>query len=219
MSKMNNASPKLAINPRENRPLANPSVCEYQPSVCSCNPVNIPFVGKNIPNTIFQMGTRGALGFSVVELVVTMAVALTLIALSGPTFRTLTQNNRMAAQVNDLIADINYARSEAIKRRTNITVCISTDGATCTGLNWRAGRVVMAGGTVLRVRGPLGGSGDTLTSTVPNPLIFDLRGAIPVGGSFTFCDDRGATFGRLLTLNNIGQVTLNRATPPVATCL
>ena len=165
------------------------------------------------------MGTRGALGFSVVELVVTMAVALTLIALSGPTFRTLTQNNRMAAQVNDLVADINYARSEAIKRRTNITVCISSDGATCTGLNWRDGRVVMAGGTVLRARGPLGGSGDTLTSTAPNPLIFDLRGAVPVGGNFTFCDDRGVAFGRLLILNNIGQATLNRATPPVATCL
>lgn len=151
-----------------------------------------------------------------------MAVALTLVAIAVPSFRTLTQNNRIAAQLNDLIADINYARSEAIKRRTNITICISTDGATCIGANWRDGRVIRdetaAVPVVLRVRGPLGGSGDTLTSTAPNPLVFDPRGATPVGGNFTFCDDRGVNFGRLLTLNSIGQATLNRATPPVAAC-
>ena len=222
MNKMNNALPKIATKIRKNRSMANPFVCEYQPSVCSCNSENEPFVGNKIPNTTFQPGTKRILGFTLVELVVAMAVALILISVAFPSFRTLTQNSRMAAQVNDLIADLSFARSEAIKRRATVSICTSSDGATCSGGNWKDGRIIIdAGAVVLRYREALSASTDTLTTTGPNPIIFDSRGGIPaaVGAfSFTFCDERGASHGKRVVLNPIGQATLERDAPP-ATCL
>jgi type IV fimbrial biogenesis protein FimT len=222
MNKMHNALQKIAAKVRKNRPMANPSICEYQPSVCSCNSENEPFVGKKIPNAPFQPGMRRIPGFTLVELIVAMAVALILISIAFPSFRTLTQNSRMAAQVNDMVADLSFARSEAIKRRTTVSICTSSDGATCSGGNWRDGRIIVGpGAVVLRYREALGATTDTLTTTGPNPFWFDSRGGIPpaIGAfSFTFCDDRGASYGKRVVVNITGQAMLERDAPP-ATCL
>lgn len=172
-----------------------------------------------MPNAGFQPSANRILGFTVIELVVTLAVALTLISLAFPSFRTLTQNSRMAAQVNDLIADLNYARSEAIKRRTAVTICTSSDGATCSVAgNWKDGRLIRdANLIVLRYRGALDAATDTLTSGLSS-YSFDSKGGVSAAMSFTFCDVRGASYGKLLNVNQIGQAGLDKANPP-ATCL
>ena len=48
-----------------------------------------------------------------------------------PAFQNVVATNRMAAAVNELVASIHLARSEAVKRRSNTTLCASTDGAGC----------------------------------------------------------------------------------------
>lgn len=177
----------------------------------------IPLVGNNKPNVIFRLFEKWADGFTLIELIVTIAVASILVVVAIPNFRTLLQNNRMTTHVNELLSDVNFARSEAIKRRSNITICTSTTGTSCTGGNWRDGRLIMdASAVVLRVRGPFEIATDTLTTTGPDPLIFDRSGGIPLAISFTFCDIRGASYGKLLNLNAIGQPALDRAAAPGA---
>lgn len=116
-------------------------------------------------------------GFTLIELVITLAVVALLVALTLPNFRSLIQNNRATAQANQLVTALNLARGESIKRGTAVSVCASTNTAsaapTCSGVNdWATGWLVFtdnsaAGSpsvnTVLRVWESLEGS-PTLTS-------------------------------------------------------
>ena len=238
MNKMNNASPKIATKPQKNRPMANPFVCEYQPSVYSCNPVNEPFIGKKIPNTRLQLVTRRVHGFTLIELVVTMAVAAILVSLAVPEMRTFIQNNRLITQTNDLIGDLSYARNESLRRTSldgqpiNIGMCTSTNGTSCTGGGqWSNGRLIFvdannnrawdAGELVLRFREPLSGNNTLANTAITDPLIFTKGTSSPnpvVGArSFTFCDDRGPTKGKRIDVNFTGTAAVNSAPP--ASCI
>ena len=112
-------------------------------------------------------------GFTLIELMVVLAIAAILATLAVPSFRSTIQNNRVATQANELVSTLQLARGEAVKRGLWVTVCISTDQATCTGTNWASGWIafvdvnstgnVDAGDTLLKVSGVLDG-GSTLTS-------------------------------------------------------
>lgn len=70
-------------------------------------------------------------GFTLIELMFTIAVAAVLLAVGVPNFRDFVRNSRMAGAANDIITDFNLARSESIKRGVPVTLCKSQDGATC----------------------------------------------------------------------------------------
>jgi type IV fimbrial biogenesis protein FimT len=91
-------------------------------------------------------------GFTLFELMVTVAVAAILVVVGVPTFTSFVQNNRAAAHANELVTAFSFARNEAIRRGAAIAICSSADGATCVGGNdWTVGWIVRtAGGQVLR---------------------------------------------------------------------
>ena len=102
-------------------------------------------------------------GFTLVELLVTLAVTVVLMALAAPTFRTLLLKRTVQAAADALVSDLRLARSEAIKRSATVSVCSSADGAACSnGAAWRSGWIVFvdtdgdgnldADDTVLRVQ-------------------------------------------------------------------
>jgi type IV fimbrial biogenesis protein FimT len=66
-------------------------------------------------------------GFTLFELMITLAVAGALVVIGVPTMRTFNQNNRLASASNDLLRSFNLARSEAIKRQRNVVLCASSD--------------------------------------------------------------------------------------------
>jgi type IV fimbrial biogenesis protein FimT len=112
-------------------------------------------------------------GFTLIELLVTLSVAAILVTIAIPNFQTFLMSNRMASQANDLITALSLARSEAVKRAANVSVCASSDSATCTG-SWEQGWIVRdAAGTPIRVQQALGGA-----ST--------LSGGADVTGTITF---------------------------------
>lgn len=80
-------------------------------------------------------------GFSLIELMVTVAVLAILLAIGLPSFQSSLRSNRLATATNELIASINLARSEAVRNPDGAAMCASSDGATCTG-TWDDGWIV-----------------------------------------------------------------------------
>jgi type IV fimbrial biogenesis protein FimT len=88
---------------------------------------------------------RPSAGFTVLELMVVVAIVAVLIAVAVPSFRDITQRNRIAAEVNSFVGDLQYARSEAVKRGMPVCVCASADGTSCVGTNtWHQGWIVFS---------------------------------------------------------------------------
>lgn len=180
-------------------------------------------------------GTRRNSGFTLLELLVTITILGIIATYAIPSFREMVLNNRLTAQTNETTSIISYARSEASKLRSGVvTVCGSTDSATCSGnAAWETGLIVFrdddmdasvdAGtDTLLKVSGALAG-GNTLrildmTSDGGNYVQFDHKGfprasaTDNVAGTFILCDDRGASEARAVSINFSGQTHLARDT-------
>lgn len=118
-------------------------------------------------------------GFTLVELMVTLSVMAILLAIAAPSFRDTMNSNRAATQANELIAALNLARSEAVKRGTSVTVCQCADPNAATPIcstsaGWQNGWLVFSDGSTL-------GSVDTGDTR--------LRVAQPASGGFTLTAD------------------------------
>jgi type IV fimbrial biogenesis protein FimT len=103
-----------------------------------------------------ELKPRGAIrGVTLFELIVVMGIVAILAAIAVPSYQYMTNSNRITAEINGLLGDLQFARSEAIKEGVSVQVCVSTDGATCaTGgnNNWQDGWIVLASGITLPLR-------------------------------------------------------------------
>lgn len=68
-------------------------------------------------------------GFTLVELMVTVAVAAVLLMIAVPSFRSITASNRLNVAANDLIRAIQVARTEAVKRNSSTQLCSNSASA------------------------------------------------------------------------------------------
>lgn len=94
----------------------------------------------NLPSPRLCPALRRRRGFTLIELLVAMAVAAIVLAVGVPSFRTAIVSNRLTSATNDLVGTLAQARSEAIRRGTRVTVCISSNGTSCaTTGNWEQG--------------------------------------------------------------------------------
>ncbi|MGD9602622.1 MAG: GspH/FimT family pseudopilin [Gammaproteobacteria bacterium] len=86
---------------------------------------------------------RRHLGFTLHELMLTIAVLAIGLAIAVPQMRSVILDNRLVSQINTFNSTLALARSEAVKQNTLTVVCVSEDGDTCTDdANWSDGWMV-----------------------------------------------------------------------------
>ncbi|MBL3600831.1 MAG: GspH/FimT family pseudopilin [gamma proteobacterium endosymbiont of Lamellibrachia anaximandri] len=128
-------------------------------------------------------------GFTLIELMVTLAAGIILLAVGIPAFTTMMANNQSAAYANDLVMALNLARSEAVKRKVPVAVCASNAVNTaCDQDNWENGWLLFTdvntnGSHALADDGPLlrvwGAPGGTMTVlAAPDFVRFTVNGEL-----------------------------------------
>ena len=187
-------------------------------------------------------------GFTLVELLIVVSIGAILVTIAIPSFQWTTTIYRISTQVNGLVGDLQYARSEAIRQGMTVQMCISTDGATCSAAatSWTAGHIVItspiAGSgllpTVVRVQAAFTGT-DTATGGGVTTVLFNRDGFAGVPSAATWngfsslaapvvitVHDANDTagVGSCIVINQIGQISVlakgasNTTNPIPVTC-
>lgn len=172
-------------------------------------------------------------GFTLIELMVVVAVSAILLAVAAPNFTAALTGTRLGSQANDLIADLRLARSEAATRGAWVVICPSANGGTAcsaSAADWAKGRMIFVDSNrsgiwstpepVLRSIGPLSGNttiasaGFSEAAITFSPYGGLLQGGIPAAsGTFQLCS-ASSTTGRQVRIDASGRASSTKATCP-----
>lgn len=163
------------------------------------------------------MMRRTDTGFTLIEMMVAIAVLAILLAIAVPSFTEALLGSKLGAYANDLVASTTQARSEAIKRNAVITLCVSTDGANCASGGWEQGWIIRndATGEVI-LRQPAAASGIKITDTLNgvSSIAFQPTGVGATQASLRVCRAT-PTVGsqeRVVDINATGRAWVSRTT-------
>jgi type IV fimbrial biogenesis protein FimT len=154
-------------------------------------------------------------GFTLYELLLTLALLAIVAGLAIPSFANIIANGRLRTEVAALFDAVHLARTESILRRSVVSICPSLDGASCTAaLDWSGGWIMFnnrdrdeppavdAGEPVLQahrvgpdVRITANRRGFTLRAT-------ELRAT---NGTLVVCDPAGRVTPRALVVSYTGR--------------
>ena len=82
-------------------------------------------------------------GFTLLEMLVVLAVTAVLTAVAVPSFSTIIDSFKLSSATNVFLSGLHLARSEAIKRNSRVVLCKTADGATCASAGgWEQGWIV-----------------------------------------------------------------------------
>lgn len=168
------------------------------------------------------MGWRG---FTLVELLVVLAVGAILLTIAIPGYAFLVNGSRLAAVTNDLVTALQLARSEAIKRGMRVTVCKTSNAMAAppvcdTTTSWQQGWLVFvdggtkgvidSGDTLLRVQGSVSAAVTITTSNYSSYISYLPSGRSQgpnelANGALRICV---ASTRRDIIINKTGRIRL-----------
>lgn len=142
-------------------------------------------------------------GFTLVELMVVIAILAIGASLAMPEFSRMVAQNQVRSAAFDLYASIVKARSEAIARNGTVTLAAATGG-------WAAGWTVTAGSPVVTVDSKAGPGGITVTGPT-TAITFDYSGRVNAAANFTITSVRYTTTVRCVALDISGRPFIKAA--------
>ena len=161
------------------------------------------------------MTGRSAGGYSLYELLMSLALAAIVLGVGLPSFGTLVADQRLRAQIDPLFHAIHRARKASITRRRAVTLCASDDGRQCAqSMDWSAGWILFVNDdrdeppardddeTLLGVH-----TGDPGVAIAANRPAFTLRSTElrATNGTLVFCDRAGRVRPRALVVSYTGR--------------
>ena len=162
-------------------------------------------------------------GFTLIELMVTVAVLAILTAIAIPTMTQLIVRSRMDATLHEFVSAINMARSEAVRRATRVTLCRAASATTCggAGTSWASGWIVFVddgatpgsievGEEIVKSRSAWVGMSSVVTSpTVSGSISYTSNGQLENAfnlGQIAFTPKGGASSDmRYVCINRTGR--------------
>lgn len=167
-------------------------------------------------------------GLTLLEIVTAIAIIAILLAIAEPSYQYITNTNRVASEVNGLLGDLQFARAEAIKEGQTVSVCVSSDGASClaASTSWQNGWMVFSdpnnlgatatnnvGYTVLRVQKTFTGTDTFTASNAVGAILFNREGFAPGMANGTLvslhvANDTANKWTRCLSITLAGLTTV-----------
>ncbi|MGA7179917.1 MAG: GspH/FimT family pseudopilin [Thiobacillaceae bacterium] len=173
---------------------------------------------------------RRNLGFTLIELLVTLAVAAILLVIGVPQFQSVINRNQVAAVTNNFVSALSSARSEAAKGGAITTLCMSSNGAACTGNSgWANGWIIWSdrnnngaldNGEIIGVQGPLIAGKATVGGGAQTSFSFNGQGALTTaagGDTINACTPSDLTLSNQIKIDASGHVQ-RIANPTLGNC-
>jgi len=163
-------------------------------------------------------------GFTLIELITTIAVASILLSLAVPGVRNFTMNARQAGSINEFVSAMHLARNTAITTNSRVTVCASAGGDNCEATTWNQGWLVFIDDNSDQLVTPgervIGAGAGSVSLDIdsaqfgrffmyrPNGRV--MNAAVTTNtGEFTVCDERGADHARVVIVDISGRPRLS----------
>ena len=149
--------------------------------------------------------------FTLIELLITIAIVSLLVSVALPYMGTLVANNVAREAASMLELDLLYARNTAVTREVSVGITPANDEFEN---GWRV--AVFTGGAeseLLRNRDGLDDRVDVTSAayTTAAPLMFNNKGALNAGGTITLCTDGSSgDVDTQITLLSSGQTSFRR---------
>ncbi len=153
---------------------------------------------------------KRSVGFTLVELMIAMAILGILASIALPAFDSFILGSRLRTYSNDFAAAARLARSEALKRNAQVRLCMSADGLSCTTSgSWGQGWIVITSDDVVVHAWPAVNTG-YLVSSAATILTFAANG-LGDGMSTTVCRASASvdTQKRVVTVSTMGRTSVS----------